>query len=602
MLDNASKVKSEVRLSSYISDHFDVDLKSAGNSKYRCQCPIHGGDNKTAFTIDDAKGLWKCFTGDCGGGSIIDLFMKIHNIDDFGEALEGIAEQNNITLEKSRRSRRITPKRVYNAIEQVAVFAADYLYDHNADDDVAKVYDYAVDRGLNDDIIDDNNIGFFPSGKAGVDFVMKACDDTDALVDGGILKKDDTTSTYWCHLNGRLVFPIRNEQGRYVGFGGRKIDGIKSSGDGKYMNTSNTSVYNKSEVLYGMDRVTSKTTNVVIVEGYLDVIGTNLALGSTDTVALAACGTSLTSNHAKYLKKFSRVTEVFDGDAAGQKAAIKSLDMANQLGNSLHVVLIESDDDPWDIYRDDPKRLINLIHESLPIATRAVQCKAKLLEGNEYDLTEWVKSVIPTLQYSQHRDQIIKDAAYYIGKSAYAFKKSLSIPADFEKHRASKSSENNINKSLRHFCSLIVNMSDEERDGLFATLHSWGELEESVVEEWLPVSTDLERSVVQRLVLGIDAPYSAKVDRVIASMYSDSEENPDIMVMLRGTTKSLLSAITSIRPIPESLSMQISNLRKIVNLSSRREYQITALAYLLDVAVEVQGHIMAGSERQAKAV
>ena len=205
----------------------------------------------------------------------------------------------------------------------------------------------------------------------------------------------------------RVLFPIRDARGNYIGFGGRVLPG----GDGaKYMNSKDSVVYNKSSVLYGLDRAKSDIVaheEVVICEGYTDVIGYNIAGVPR---AVATCGTALTERHVKELKKYcNRVVLSFDGDNAGQNAAARFYEWEKQYDLDVRVVDLPAGADPGDLAFSDPARLAAAVKEARPFLEFRVN---RVLRAADMDTVEGraraAEEAISVV--AEHPDKLVQDA------------------------------------------------------------------------------------------------------------------------------------------------------------------------------------------------
>lgn len=342
-------------------------------------------------------------------------------------------------------------------------------------------------------------------------------------------------------------------------------------------------------MLYGMQNVTESVDHVVLVEGYLDTIAITEAnkTDNQNTVAVAACGTSIGQGHMETLSKAKSITEVFDGDTAGKKAVVKSIWSANDLGERVNAVILKEGSDPWDMYLESPESLTTLVREGMPLMSVAVQAQWEILERNEYDMTEWVKSIVSKVSYTQHREQLIGDTARIVGKNPSAFKRSLAVPTDISVKRASKATVDAMSPHTKELCLALMTMDPEERDGILAGLRPWSKRIDSTVHNWLPVANEIDVQVIKKITLGIDAPSDQKIDRIVASLMG-SDEQVDLRVILRGIAKQLLSAISSMNPVQEYLASQVRNIRRSVEVCKSSDYHSTILAYLIDASVDVE--------------
>ena len=328
-LDGYSLVKSRVSLIGYISKFIGKEPKATSQNSYMVLCPIHGEKNSESMSVDDSKGVYHCFA--CQSqGSIIDFYMAMNpEADSPDKALTSLAAQERIELPKSAYDKtKVSKKRITDALNAVCDAACNFLF-HDKSETAGIMFDYLVERGMSDDIIDRWGIGGLPEGREAVRFVRSAANnDVEALVAGNVLARSDHDGSIWATHAGRILFPIfdRGDNDDVIGFGARQIDGVKSYGKGKYLNPTTTDVYDKSKVLYGQHLV-KKDQKVAVVEGYLDAIAVN---EFTDQVGVACCGTSFTVQQLSMLSGSKTITSAFDSDEAGRRALASTIWIENR--------------------------------------------------------------------------------------------------------------------------------------------------------------------------------------------------------------------------------------------------------------------------------
>lgn len=590
--DAASLIKSAIPISQYVARFTDT-IKSVGRGKFKANCVAHGGDNKTAMSIDDNLNIWYCHSSDCNGGSIIDLWMRMNDSKDFVEAIKALSVELNVELPEYENERSVSIKRIMRAIKLVAEEAHDFLKNDDHPD-AKQARRYIRSRKIKVGIVDEWGIGMLPSGREAVDLILEVCDDEDALIEAGILSRNKRGGL-WASMNGRLHFPIRDESGATVAFGSRIVPEVDHSMEGKFVNTHETSVYHKSRILYGIDRIKKDTNRIIVVEGYLDTIAMNRVLAGSDAVAVAVCGTSLAEGHVDILNRFKSVTYVFDGDDAGKKAAIKSLWSVNKLNDKASVVTLESGQDPWDLYsagRED--ELKSVIRNSLPICTMVVQSKWELIDHSEMDLIEWVRQTVTGLNYSHHRDQIISDSALIVGKSVASIKRELAVPVDINTRRTGSAAIDMMSAPTKSLCKLLLSMDEDTRGGILASFIPWTSKVEEAIKRWLPVNTEMDLAIIKKIVLGAkDTTCEGRVELAVADMMSDLSQNDldcDASVMLRGIAKQMLSELAAMKSKSTSptLSTQIKLTRRAINASREVQHQHTVFAFLVDMSIDIE--------------
>ncbi len=319
-LDGKTLVLQTVDLAQLIGQ--TVSLKKRGSS-FVGLCPFHN-EKTPSFHVHPDRGYFHCF-GCKASGNAIDFVMKRDRIE-FVEAMKQLAEQYNIELPKFGNSREASSLR--QTLLDAHSAAATYFEQNLQHPQIGKAArEYLRSRGFNDETIKRFRIGVSINGYDGLmkSPLMRKFD-PQALIQGGLLKRNDERGSVYDTFRDRLMFPIRDEQGRVIAFGGRVMPG--SDSPAKYLNSPETPLFSKSKVAYGLDLsrqriVESKT--VAIVEGYTDVVMAH-QFGASNVVSVL--GTALTEQHVSTLRRFAdRIVFLFDGDAAGDLAVERALQL-----------------------------------------------------------------------------------------------------------------------------------------------------------------------------------------------------------------------------------------------------------------------------------
>lgn len=320
------------------------DLKKSGALWVAC-CPFH--DEKTpSFKVNPQRGTWYCFGSCSRGGDQFDFVQSFDRVG-FRDALEILAARTGVELPKRNGASardRDEDKRLFQVLDRAVGFFRAKLADAGG----SAAQGYLARRGLTPEICEAFGIGWAPPfGRALCDELGRALGDGGVrlLEEAGLVRTNDGRS--YDFFRGRLMIPIRDIQGRCVGFGGRLLDG-----DGpKYVNTSETRLFHKGRLVYALDRALTavrRSGHLVLVEGYTDVMAAHQC-GIENVVAVL--GTSTTEDHAGLLRRTGarRISLVFDGDDAGRKAALKALDGLLPIGVELDVVRLPGAEDPCDL-------------------------------------------------------------------------------------------------------------------------------------------------------------------------------------------------------------------------------------------------------------
>ncbi len=318
-MDEREQIRDRIDLVEFIGRY--VTLSRAG-STYKACCPFHQ-EKTPSFVVSPERGTWHCF-GACGeGGDLFKFLMKIEGLE-FFDALKKLAAEAGVELARKRQAPDpLDPVR--EIMGRVAAFYATALYE-SAEGQVAR--DYLRERGVAPEMVDAFQLGYSDrSWDSLVSFLQSQGISESHVLQTGLLYHDERQGAYRDRYRGRLMFPIRDARGRVVGFGAREL-GSESRG-AKYINSPTTPLFNKSQVLYGIEHAAGpirKLGEAVLVEGYLDVV-TAHQFGFANTVA--CLGTAVTPGQLGLLRRFtSQVVFALDADAAGQQATLRGLEKA----------------------------------------------------------------------------------------------------------------------------------------------------------------------------------------------------------------------------------------------------------------------------------
>ena len=345
MIDEQTKqlIIDTARIDEVVQDF--VHLRRKG-SAFVGLCPFHK-DRHPSFIVTPSKNICKCFA--CGaGGTPVSFIMKILNCS-FVEALRYLAQKYNIPVperemteeEEQRQSER---EALYLANEVAAKFFTEQLLSSEEGLDIA--LPYFTQRGVRSEAIQTFGLGYSPGDRRALAKYVEAHGyDMESFVATGLLYAPSEGRPSADRYHERVIFPIYNVGGRVVGFGGRTMR--KADKIAKYINSPESIIYDKSRELYGLyqaKRAIAQLDQSIIVEGYLDVISMH-QVGIENVVATS--GTALTENQIQLLRRFSRnVLVLFDGDEAGVKAALRSIDMLLAEGMQIKLLVLPDGEDP----------------------------------------------------------------------------------------------------------------------------------------------------------------------------------------------------------------------------------------------------------------
>ena len=301
-----------------------VILKKNG-SHYWGLCPFHK-EKTPSFSVNPRLGIYKCFG--CGeGGDALSFIMKTENRD-FMDVTSELAERFGLEMPVSQH--KAVPKELKEEMMSACQKAAEYYNTYLMQDtssDTIKVMEYLTNRGITKDIITKYSIGLASKSYNALYGMLRGKFSDDVLEKAGLIIANAHGAGYIDRFRHRIIIPIQNEFGDYVAFGARAIDSEQSP---KYLNSSDSLIYNKSKLLFGLytaKEAIKEDDKIVLMEGYFDVISAQ-AHGIKNTVA--TCGTSLTPDHIKLLSRYSKSRKIylsFDTDAAGQKATNRNAEL-----------------------------------------------------------------------------------------------------------------------------------------------------------------------------------------------------------------------------------------------------------------------------------
>lgn len=346
--DDVKAVRETVPIDAVVSEY--LQLRNAGGGNLKGLCPFHD-EKSPSFQVSPSKGLFHCF-GCQEGGDTIAFMMKIDHLS-FSETVERLAAKAGIALRyeeggynpSHQRGERI---RLVEAHKVAAQFYVEQLDSPEAE--IARKF--LAERGFDQAAAAHFGVGYSPAGWDHLTRYLrgKGFSDKELITSG--LSQDGRRGPI-DRFRGRLMWPISDTSGDVVGFGARKL---RDDDNGpKYLNTPETAIYKKSQVLYGIDlakKDIAKASRAVVVEGYTDVMACHLA---GITTAIATCGTAFGGDHIKILRRLlmdngsARVIFTFDGDAAGQKAALRAFEDDQKFAAETYIAIAPDNMDPCDL-------------------------------------------------------------------------------------------------------------------------------------------------------------------------------------------------------------------------------------------------------------
>lgn len=429
------ELKRKCNIVSVISKY--VRLEHKGRKYWGC-CPFHN-EKTPSFCVDEDEGFYHCF-GCKESGDVIKFVEKMESCD-FMDAVKILAEEYHIDLPEISHSNDDVMKKKEEKDRMLKVL--DCAYKHYMANlylpSAKKAQDYIKSRGFTKRELDDFKIGFSNSWNEMVTYLKGQGFSYKEMIDAGVVVKKDENN-YYDAMGNRLIFPIFNAFNDCIGFSARVLEKTDYA---KYKNTAETPVFQKNKVVFGINllkklKQEGNLKKIIFVEGQIDVIAMHRA-GFRETVA--CLGTALTENHAKELKKIcDSAVLCFDGDTAGIKATIRSIDILKEAGFNLKIACLPEGRDPDEILKTEGKEgMANYIDNALYVMDYLIMIEKKKYNLNDSEQKgKFVKAVL------EHLRKITESAAQepYLDK----LRDLTNIPIDVLRRDLNKTSDEKIEK------------------------------------------------------------------------------------------------------------------------------------------------------------
>ncbi len=481
-------------------------LKKAGALWVAC-CPFHE-ERTPSFKVDPRRGTWHCF-GACGtGGDQLSFLERLDNLT-FFEALEILAARTGVEIPRRRSEPRSDEEQGLEALVEEAVR---FYRAQRATPEGQAATRYMDTRGLSRETSDAFGVGYAPAGgQALVTHLREQGIELARAEAAGLVRRNDQGRPY-DFFRGRLMIPIRDLAGRAVGFGARRLSDEEQQGP-KYVNTAETPLFHKGRLVYALDRALPairKCGQIVLVEGYTDVMAAH-QVGLAQVVAVL--GTATTDEHAGLIRRTGarRVTLVFDGDAAGQKAAYKALHGLLPLELPIDVVTLGGGDDPCDVLvREGARPLVaamELARGWFPFLVEGLKGKSGAELSREADR---VLELLARIQKPVYRHSLLLELAQATG-----------IPVE-----ALRAQGNMLvrGRPIAHAAPVVAASAPAAGDG--RTLSAWRQLVGALLVDpgLLPLVSGSE--------LGCPEPALARVLEALLRLYADEDATIDCAAIL----------------------------------------------------------------------
>jgi len=552
------EIKAKINLAEFIGEY--VRLSPAGINNFKALCPFHN-EKTPSFMVSPDKGIWHCFG--CGeGGDVFAFLMKMESWE-FVEALKFLAEKTGVVLQ--HRPKESQENR--NSLYDVCALAAKYWQKILTDSPAGQIArDYLKSRGLTEEIISDWQIGYAPESWDNLlNFLIKRGFKEPEVFAAGLIVKKPQGYGFYDRFRNRIMFPLSDANGRVVGFSGRALKsdeqpqlntasggpapGRDLTGQAKYINTPQTAIYNKSLIVFGLDkakRAIKELDAVIIVEGQLDVI-TSHQYGFTNTVG--SSGTALTFEQVKLLNRYSRnLLFALDADVAGQKAIDHGEDIVRNFisssassvgvdrfgrlrrfidpllssGATLKVIEIYSGKDPDECIRNNPNDWQQAIDSAKPIMQyyfdRLFKNKDVNQPAERKIIIQFLLNKIIKINDPIERDYWLKVLAQKANASETVLREAVAnLRSRADNRPASKNQEQGRQKmEIKPLDQLIW-------ERIIALLLAFPQLTVTIADE--PLTDIIEEKIALDLYKQIILFYTKNIDLFSAGVVDNSEFN-----------------------------------------------------------------------------
>ncbi len=427
-MDTVQKIKEKLSILEVVAPY--VKLTKSGRN-YKGLSPFNK-EKTPSFYVNPERGTYYCFSSGQGGDQF-EFVQKMEGVD-FKGALKILAEKAGVEMVYTgSKQDKGKQDRLYEAMSRAQALYTSLL------DSKGDAYTYARSRGLSEKSIKDWNLGFAPDAwRTVLESLSASGFSTEELVAAGLIKEaDEKKGTWYDRFRNRLMFPIQDTAGRTVAFTGRALD---PNDQAKYLNSPETELYRKSEILFGMHKAKDAIRTrgfALLVEGQMDLLILH-QIGFTNTVALS--GTALTPTHLSLIKRYAdNLMLALDSDRAGLNASMKSALVALKAGLRVKAVRLPEGKDPADLATEDPKEFTKRVSEALPI----IEFFLSVLSESEKDshrliikAEQVVLPLIAAIQSPMEREHFVGIAAQRLGSTPEALRQALArLPKEGEEKK-----------------------------------------------------------------------------------------------------------------------------------------------------------------------
>jgi len=530
MNNELEEIKNKIDIVEYVGKY--VQLKQSGRN-FKGLCPFHS-EKTPSFMVSPEKQIWHCF-GCNEGGDAISFTEKIEGLS-FPDAVKELAIKTGVKLSQNFKERKEPTDKYFAINDQACSYYEKLLFEPAG----KGAYDYLKKRGLEDGTIRDFRLGFSPAqGDSIVRELTTIGYEKDDLIRAGVANSKN--NRVFDQFRNRLMFPITNVQGKVIGFSARVLDDSLP----KYINTPETPIYHKSNILFGLDKAKEqarKQDHLILVEGNMDMIFSYQA--GVKNVA-ASSGTALAESQLDLIKRFTKNIKIaFDVDLAGQNATKRAIELAQDKGFNIKVIEVPEGKDPADLVKNDPKKWINACKKAKYVVDYIFDSTfARYDITNILDKKRATKDLLATISRLPdpvEKEHYLQILAQRVGVSLQALIEALSKAKSAKKFSAtgrgektakaveSKTKETNLEE--RVFSLLLVSPQFgnfffnklkpedfiEERLVRFTTeLYDINEVEELDIKKWLNSQKPDDVEYLNKLVFAIEDEFADATDEIM---------------------------------------------------------------------------------------
>ncbi len=476
-MDPKDDIKRRLKVSEVVGEY--VPLKPAGNTgSFKTVCPFHQ-EKTPSFYVSDEKEIWHCFGCDAGG-DIFSFVMDIEGVE-FPEALRILARKAGVEIPRFNSARSNERQRLMTMHDLAVKYYKKVLTDSNA---AASARAYLENRGIDHDLAEKFGLGFAPDDWNKLsDFLISRGYTAQEVIKGGLAQRKKSGTGIIDKFRNRIMVPLRDHHGNVVGFTGRILGVMTEKSGPKYMNSPETPIYQKSDLLYGLDLAKGaikQKNSVIIVEGNLDVIASHKA-GIENVVA--SSGTALTERQIESLLRYTnQLIFCFDADAAGFAAAKRGIRLAQGQGGEVMVVILNDAEakDPDDLIQKDPELWTTAVNQPISIMDyyfrQTTKGKKMSAVKEKKEVGKFLLTEIAYLKDKIEREYWLQQLSDLLRMDINVLRNAL--PQIHEVHQeqrretaamAKKTSKTPFEQTLGIILALFM-VSDELREGIISTL------------------------------------------------------------------------------------------------------------------------------------